>query len=277
MSRLMGTLGRCWRARACYARDTDWAASLMNRLLMRVGRRLPSLRLADRSLVKTVVMQPGSVRLAARLGSTDFLVLEEMFFHQEYDIALNLPPGEMRQIVDLGSNCGVTVALWVRRFPDARILAIEPDPKNYLALVRNVKLQKPTAEVVVKNCCVAATDGALYLSRVGGEEWAVQTTRDAVSPDALTVPAYTLPRLLKESGFVGELDLLKCDIEGAEQELFADCADWLPRVRHAIVEIHAPYRDEQFRADVARGGDGRFSVTEACPGVPNLYYLRRET
>jgi hypothetical protein len=37
------------------------------------------------------------------------------------------------------------------------------------------------------------------------------------------------------------IDLLKCDIEGSEAELFANCAPWIDRVRNLVIEVHPPY------------------------------------
>jgi hypothetical protein len=46
---------------------------------------------------------------------------------------------------------------------------------------------------------------------------------------------------MRENG-LDKIDLLKCDIEGTESELFANCKDWISRVDHLIVETLAPYR-----------------------------------
>ena len=35
--------------------------------------------------------------------------------------------------------------------------------------------------------------------------------------------------------------MLKCDVEGAERALFADCAAWIGRVRTLAVETHDGY------------------------------------
>lgn len=55
------------------------------------------------------------------------------------------------------------------------------------------------------------------------------------------------------------MDLLKCDIEGAEAEVFANCADWIERIRWLMVELHPPYDKRKCLADLERNG-GRFIV-----------------
>jgi len=41
--------------------------------------------------------------------------------------------------VDCGANIGVSALYFARRYPAAKILAIEPDPANYEMLVRNTR------------------------------------------------------------------------------------------------------------------------------------------
>ncbi len=54
-----------------------------------------------------------------------------------------------------------------------------------------------------------------------------------------------------QAGNPPTIDLLKCDIEGAEQEVFADCASWLHRVRNLVIELHEPYLADRFLQDIA--------------------------
>jgi hypothetical protein len=66
------------------------------------------------------------------------------------------------------------------------------------------------------------------------------------------VPAITISEMCKIYG-LSRLDLLKVDIEGAEREVFAN-AEFLPRVRLGVIELHGDYTFEQFAADVSRWG-----------------------
>jgi hypothetical protein len=51
----------------------------------------------------------------------------------------------------------------------------------------------------------------------------------------------TVTQICERAGIDGQIDLLKCDIEGAEEELFDECAPWIGRVRYMAVEVHEPY------------------------------------
>ena len=63
------------------------------------------------------------------------------------------------------------------------------------------------------------------------------------------VEVMTMPQVLESTEVESSIDLLKCDIEGAESQVLADCAGWIGRVRNLVIELHAPYTREAFLAD----------------------------
>lgn len=83
--------------------------------------------------------------------------------------------------------------------------------------------------------------------------------REIGHPGDESVPAMTLPQILASCEVHGPIDLLKCDIEGAEAELFAECADWIDRVRNLVVELHRPYSSQEFLSHLECAG-GSFQV-----------------
>ena len=58
---------------------------------------------------------------------------------------------------------------------------------------------------------------------------------------------------LKELG-CDEIDLCKCDIEGGEAALFAECSDWIGCVKTLVVETHEPYTLDRLVSDLGRNG-----------------------
>jgi hypothetical protein len=99
---------------------------------------------------------------------------------------------------------------------------------------------------------------------------------DAPGCDA-DVKAMRIPDILGYAGVNGEIDLLKCDVEGAEGEIFANCSDWIARVRNILVEIHSPCSAASIRSDILRNG-GAFQALELLEphGLPSLLLLQRE-
>jgi hypothetical protein len=116
--------------------------------------------------------------------------------------------------------------------------------------------------VVVIRACAAGRPRTVTLSR-DVAEWAfsMKETAEGNLPASEEVRALTVPQILAEAGMTGPIDLLKCDIEGAEAEVFADCSTWIGQVRYLVIELHAPYTAERFIADLDRNG-GKLSVLE---------------
>jgi FkbM family methyltransferase len=183
-------------------------------------------------------------------------VLEEIFARGEYNPLLDAELEGVRQIVDLGANIGLTVRLWRRSYPDARIIAVEPDQGN-LALCRRNVAEAGDPNVDLVHACVAGTPRRVFLRRDQGE-WAISMSDEAATGGP-TVDALTMPQLLERAGAVQSVDLLKCDIEGAEQELFADCGAWIGSIRNMLIELHHPYTSAMFLDDLRSAG-ARFDV-----------------
>jgi len=191
-----------------------------------------------------------------RVGTTDPLVLREILLLRIYEPLFERPLGTVRSVIDLGSNIGLSLRLWLERFPEARVLAVEPDDENLELCQSNVEMAGSAERVKLFHACAAARPREVYLDR-GDTEWRYAMRADA-APGARRIGTVTMDQLLAELPPDAAVDLLKCDIEGAERELFADCSGWIRRVRSIAIEVHAPYTPEQFLEDVRRGG-GHFA------------------
>lgn len=192
-------------------------------------------------------------RLAARLGSSDRSVLHEVFMVGEYDQALAaLGESPVELIVDLGANVGYTVRLWMAHFPGARILAVEPSSGNYAACLLNVQNGPSPGRVTVERAFIGESDGVAWLDTAIDEKNFRMVNRAAAGAES--APRLAMPTLLAKAGERGRVDLLKCDIEGSERELFRDCSAWINQVRCVVVEFHPPYDMQALLADITRGG-----------------------
>jgi FkbM family methyltransferase len=164
---------------------------------------------------------------------SELLALQEIFREDEYALA---GAGQAATIVDLGANCG-QAALWLRiRFPDARILSVEPDPRTFAMLRRNVG-RDPL--ITLRQVAITGADGWCRLEREPGASWGtrVSESADAHVDHVDHVPAVSLETLLDQHG-IERVDLLKVDIEGMEHEALA-ASPALRRVRRVVGEIHA--------------------------------------
>jgi FkbM family methyltransferase len=165
----------------------------------------------------------GPVRL--RSHSTDISVLSELLIGDEISALPNMP--DATTVVDLGANIGLSYRWLRRRYPNASFVCVEPDPGNLEMLRRNAG-----TDCQVVAACVGGHERRVALTN-GDGEWGYRM----VDASDGTVPVITIDRLLADQA-LDEIDILKCDIEGAELELFTDCRSWIRRVRAMVVECH---------------------------------------
>lgn len=257
-----------WQERKRFARLRDWLISLYD-VGLRLGPRVP---LPLRNRPWPVKVREQSDPLYLRLGRSDGFVLKEIFLENVYGPTLANLQGPVRQIVDLGANVGLSVRLWLEKFPDAKILAVEPDPGNFETLKQNITAtQQAMNRAFIFRVCVAGKPGKVYLDR-SAEDCAIHVTDQ---PTGDPVDAKTLPTLLDNARFTGDIDLLKMDIEGAEADVLADCSGWIGRVKLFVIELHGTYTQPRLMEDLARNG-GQFDLVHADETAGNpLLVLRR--
>ena len=171
-----------------------------------------------------------------RTRSTDVAVFLEIFTRCQYDVDLPFSP---RFILDAGANVGLASVFFAGRYPDATILAVEPEPDNFELLQRNVA---PWPHVIPVRAALWNKDRWIEVSPPDSAtgaygSWGFVTHETSGTPN---VRAVTIRSLMCEHG-VPAFDLAKVDIEGAESEIFED-ADWLAGVRFLMIEFHERLR-----------------------------------
>ena len=115
--------------------------------------------------------------------------------------------------IDLGAYDGDTVQEFVRRTGGQyrRILAFEPDKKNYVKLERNVTAME-LPDITLFPCASWSTPGALTFAGKGGRN-------SALGEKGYTVPAESVDHVLAGD----EATYIKMDVEGAEYETLLGC------------------------------------------------------
>jgi FkbM family methyltransferase len=206
-----------------------------------------------------------SLRLNAPYGGT----LAGVFLENEYDCSSRLHPPPAR-ILDLGANIGFGSIYLNVLFPNAEYVAVEPDPRNIELLKQNLQTNHVRARVI--EAAVASEPGTLRL------RFGVNPTCSALesSPmhdlaQTVEVTARTVPSLLAEVGW-DEVDLVKIDIEGTEDELLSRDNSWLERVRAICIEIHPNTTPERISSYLAPYG---FRLTRVGFGREPVYFASR--
>jgi FkbM family methyltransferase len=197
-------------------------------------------RLANRVLGTT----PVDVKLRSvpdmpfcyRPGTTDLLVLEQVFLDGEYRVE-PIAPASIEYIVDLGSNIGVTAMFWAQRYPNARMVLVEPDPDNFKLLQRNTAAFADRCVLI--RAAVSDQRGETRFFR-SDREYGHSILKGDDSVSEIVVKTLTVSDVVNQAGFP-RVDLLKMDIEGGEQIVMPTIAKWKFAPRYLIAELHPPY------------------------------------
>jgi FkbM family methyltransferase len=174
-----------------------------------------------------------NVDLYLRTWSPDFAVTVSIIFDAEFG---SIRCAQPRVIVDAGAYIGVSSVWFARRYPEAKIIAMEPDEENYALLLKNTREYKnihPLKAALWKANCTRA----LLDRHTGPWGYTISETRNATSSTDKDVQCLTLGSLMKRYD-VDHIDLLKLDIEGAEKEIFPSSATWIDKVDIITVELH---------------------------------------
>ncbi len=188
----------------------------------------------SRSL-RTVVRQDIRFPFSLRVPSSDARAYKQIFLQQEYDFSVATEP---RVIIDAGANIGLASIYFANKYPDSRIIAIEPEEGNYELLSQNVA---PYANVVAVHAALWDRNEEINLIKHGVGDWGFMTESKGApknaNPVSHTVKAMTLDSIIDEFD-LDRIDILKIDIEGAEREVFADTSSWIGAVNGLIIELH---------------------------------------
>jgi FkbM family methyltransferase len=172
--------------------------------------------------------------LVCRARSSDLGAFRQVFGLAEYASLDHVEAGGW--IVDAGANVGYSAAYFLSRFPQARVVAVEPDSGNYAALVTNLRPYGTRVGTLRAGIWSHATRLTLEERpyRDGGA-WSRQV-REARAGEPECFPGVEIGSLVP----AGErIALLKMDIEGAEAVVFSHGrVQWLERVDNLAIELH---------------------------------------
>jgi FkbM family methyltransferase len=145
------------------------------------------------------------IRLVHR--SDDSWVFHEVFVDGFYDLPDDFPPPA--RIADLGGNIGMFALYTAIHWPEAEIVAFEPDPANAARYRWTMEHNRVRGRLI--EACAAARDGTV--SFAVGQESLAHITSDGSGTELPAVDAF--PHL-------ETADLIKMDIEGGEWPLLLD-------------------------------------------------------
>jgi len=211
----------------------------------------------DRScdnLVKLQIRNLNGISVEIRSHSTDPRVVFSTFVRQFHVPPRHLVPADAKNILDSGSNIGLTIAHFSILYPSAKIIGVEMDEENASLCRKNIQFLKVRAKVI--NAAIWIEDGTVEydvienyqdgLSLVGGS-----TSKTLAKKQ---VDSIGINSLISAGGPEDMIDLVKMDIKGAEANVLKKNTECAGRVKVIMVECHPPYTREYCRIDLERLG-----------------------
>jgi FkbM family methyltransferase len=222
------------------------------------------------------VCVPGAGKpVALRADTSDIGTYVQIFVEREYDFETLEQPSV---IIDAGANIGLASVYFANKFPNAKIIAVEPEASNYSLLERNVS---PYERIVPLHCALWGENSRIKLVDPGFGKWGFQThaSEQAKAADVRDeVEAVTVDRIMRDHG-IEFIDVLKMDIEGAEKEVFENAAPWIDKVGILIVELHERLKQgcsrsfynatNDFDLEWQRGENIFLARSGKCPARPS--------
>ena len=135
--------------------------------------------------------------------------------------------GNIKAVLDVGSNVGFFCLAARSRFPAARIHSYEPNPQVQKYLLHNTS----SLGIEVHPEAIGACDGLVDMNTKRGSTLFAET----VAADTGAIKRIAMATAIQRLG--GSVDLLKLDCEGTEWELFQDTKVWA-RVGALSMEYH---------------------------------------
>jgi FkbM family methyltransferase len=149
-------------------------------------------------------------------------------------------------VIDVGAHIGTYTILAAEKVgKNGRVIAVEPESKNYRQLLENIKLNN-FQNIVPVNIALLDYEGyeKLYISPLSGTH-SLLFKEDAIS--SIEVQTKPLDRLLEELN-LKKIDIIKIDAEGAEIPILRGAEKTLktnPNLKIFVASYHYPSEVEE--------------------------------
>ncbi len=165
----------------------------------------------------------------AFLYSVKELFVEEIYKFKAQD--------DTPYIIDCGSYIGTSILFFKTQYPNAKILAFEPDNSNFELLNNNIK-NWDLKDIEIQNAAIWIDNLGVNFIADGNMASKIDESNNTDHNENQKTKSVRLKDLLTE-----KIDFLKIDIEGAEYEVLVDCESKLSFVENLFIEYHGNYNE----------------------------------
>lgn len=153
---------------------------------------------------------------------------------RSYDIGTE----PIRTCIDIGGHIGAFSAWILKLYPDAKVVAVEPEHSNFSLLLKNAT---GCVDIIHGHVNYDYANAVLEVNPINSGCHRM-VARELVTPGQSVIDAghaCTIESIMREQGW-DTLDLLKLDCEGAEVDILSNCSeDVLRNTRRIVGEFHA--------------------------------------
>ncbi|WP_309609237.1 FkbM family methyltransferase [Flavobacterium sp.] len=181
-----------------------------------------------------------------KIPSSDILVFSQVFIWDEYLPVVKLYNKNFKNsidyklnIIDAGSNIGLTSIYFLEHFNYANVISIEPENENFMMLEHNLNNNNFNISKPIEGGVWNSNKKLKIVNDFRDKsDWAFRVieTEETVG----IIQAYTINQLIIDNNF-DIIDILKIDIEGSEKEVFTSQnanLEFLKITKLIAIEIH---------------------------------------
>ncbi|WP_303317392.1 FkbM family methyltransferase [Flavivirga abyssicola] len=199
-----------------------------------------------------------------RNNTSDIGVFYQVFLAKSYNLNYYIDP---KIIIDCGANIGLSSVFFKNKFPDAKIIAIEPEQSNFELLEKNTKNYN---NVFCINSGIWNKSTNLKI-KSNSANWDF-TVEEVDYKNEDTIPAISIKNIMDDYD-IKQIDILKIDIEGSEKELFEeDYEYWMQRTKVLIIELHDGLREGASKSFFSAISKFNFRMTKKDENL--VFYLK---
>lgn len=196
----------------------------------------------DSSSPRSIVLSNLEYPIFIRPGTLDAGTIINNVIREEYGHFV--PTKEPEWMIDAGAYIGDTTAYFLSRFSKLQVIALEPNPESYELARHNLKPYGERTILLQKG--LFSNEQTQYFSGEG--------TGVSIADSGFEIECTTISSLLEHYS-IPRIDILKMDIEGAEEAIFLSNPEtWLGRTQLLIIETHGSHIESLVSRVLNRNG-----------------------
>jgi FkbM family methyltransferase len=175
--------------------------------------------------------------------TSDLNVFAQIYQHKEYKPVVEtfqyyFSNDKNLNIIDAGSNIGLTSVYLSHYFPNSNFITIEPDTSNFESVSFNLESNKIQNAIKIKGGIWSKNTNLKIVNDFRDKkEWSIRVEETNEEAD---LKAFSINYLMNKYKFE-HIDILKIDIEGSEKEVFTGInadVSFLSKTKCIALEIH---------------------------------------